>query len=115
MKSTRNILGVVQNQGLVDRLSRIGIGVALIVIAVMSLNNSAEVVWETYAILLAVYPLLTGMLGWDPLYSLFEVKTCNLTGTNQCGTFPYEVDAALGNEPLPEKDYDHSLSSSHHT
>jgi len=116
MKKTREFLGVVQNTGLMDRVVRLSIGGALIAASAISLSSPAPVIWETYAILLAIYPLMTGMLGWDPVYTMFNAKTCRLTGRNQCGTLPYEVDAMLGHNPITNKghEYEHTLTASHH-
>jgi len=113
MKKVRDSLGVVQNASLIDRIIRLSIGGALVTASVISLSSTTTVMWETYAILLAIYPLMTGMLGWDPIYSMTNTKTCRLTGRNQCGTLPYEMDAAMGHNPRPNKDYDHSLAGSH--
>ena len=69
------------------------------------------------AILLAVYPLMTTMMGWDPIYQLFGARSCSIEGgRNQCGTLPYEVDAALGHKPQPTEgyEYDRSLTGSRH-
>ena len=67
------------------------------------------------AILFAIYPLMTTMMGWDPLYQLFGARSCTVEGgRQQCGTFPYEVDAALGHDPKPDQSHDHSLTGSHH-
>jgi hypothetical protein len=70
--------------------------------------------WHAAGMLLSVYPGMTGMLGWDPFYALVGIKTCDLSERNQCGTLPFQIDAALGHHPIPDKDYDHSLGGSHH-
>ena len=109
-------LSVIQNISLIDRLVRVSIGTALIVTAAISLGNNLVISWETYTILLAIYPLLTAILGWDPIYSLTHSSSCSLNGINQCGTIPYEIDSLRGNNPLPDKghEFEHSLSASHH-
>ena len=109
-------IGVIQNLGLADRVLRLIIGISLLggAIAHMQMNGNVVSAWHALAGLVSVYPFLTGIVGWDPLYSLLRVRTCSLTGKNQCGTFPYEVDAALGHNPKPEKDFDHSLTGSRH-
>lgn len=109
-------LGVVQNLGLVDRGFRFAIGIALITFAAITLVTGSAVTWQGFAILFSIYPLMTGMLGIDPVYSLFHKKTCGLNDRNQCGTIPYQVDAAMGHHPVPDKgyEYDHSLGASHH-
>ena len=115
MKTMLEKLGVIQNVGLGDRLLRIVIGMVMLVGTIIYLQGSdAYMGWQAYIALLSVYPLMTGILGWCPLYTLSRVKTCKMTGRNQCGTLPYQVDAALGHRPVAERDYDHSLAGSHH-
>lgn len=115
MKTIAQNLGVVQNVGLADRTIRVILGLLMLggplyYLIVMD----ASVSWHAYVALLAIYPLMTGMLGWDPLYLAVNVKSCGVTERNQCGTLPYQVDAAMGHHPHPERDYDHSLTGSHH-
>ena len=109
-------LGVAQNLSLLDRLFRFVIGIGLIAVAAVTLITGSAVTWQGFAILLSIYPLMTGMLGVDPVYSLFNKKTCGINDRNQCGTIPYQVDAAMGHHPVPDKgyEYDHSLGASHH-
>jgi hypothetical protein len=106
-----------ENIGLVDRIGRLVGGGALMTIGVLSALLTKHDVFSAVAILLAVYPLMTSMMGWDPFYQLFGARTCTLeSGRNQCGTLPYEVDAALGHKPQPMQgyEYDHSLAGSLH-
>jgi len=108
---------VVQNIGLADRLVRFFGGGALLAWGALSLVMESTPIWATVAILLAVYPLMTTIMGWDPFYQLFGARTCSLeAGRNQCGTLPYEIDAAIGHNPQPENgyEYDHSLTGSQH-
>jgi len=115
MNETTTKLGVIQNIGLFDRVLRLTIGAALLGGVFVHLGvHHALVSWHGYVTMLSVYPLITAWLGWDPIYQVFETKTCDLSSRNRCGTVPYQVDAALGHNPIPNKDYDHSLSGSHH-
>jgi len=115
MKTLTKKIGVIQNLGIADRSLRVIVGAFLLGGAVAHLQiGGGYVGWHAYAGLISIYPFLTGILGWDPVYKLFSVKTCRKTGRNQCGTFPYEVDALLGHRPRPDHEYDHSLSGSHH-
>ncbi len=118
MERIRNRLGVVYNIGLFDRVVRFVVGFALLVAGSIGMSMSPAITtWEATAILVSVYPVLTAILGWDPLYAMFGARTCSLEGgRNQCGTLPYEIDAAMGNDPEPDKgfEYDHSLNGSHH-
>lgn len=105
-----------ENIGLVDRMVRFFGGGALMTFGVISALLTGHDVMSAIAILLAVYPLMTTIMGWDPIYQLLGARTCAVEGgRNQCGTFPYELDSALGHEPKPDEDYayDHSLTGSH--
>lgn len=99
-------IGVVQNVGLNDRLLRTLLGWGVIGMAALDLVGGAQVGWHTYAILLAIYPLLTAILGWDPFYAVFGNRSCDISERNRCGTFPFEVYAALGKHPRCASDYD---------
>jgi len=115
MKKLSKKLGVVQNLGLMDRTLRILASVALLVGPVIHLQMTGESMsWHALVALLSIYPFMTAILGWDPFYSMLGTKTCRLTGRNQCGTLPYQVDAALGHDPHARNDYDHSLKGSQH-
>ena len=105
---------VVQNLGWLDRVIRVVIGIAFLSVPCYYLFSGMSSPWYTYLMLLAVYPLMTGMLGRDLLYDLFSVKSCGTSERNQCGTFPYEIDAALGHHPIPDSEVEHSLERSHH-
>jgi len=115
MKRVTDKIGVVQNTGLYDRAIRIIIGAFLLGGAVVHMEMGGGLMsWHAYAGLISIYPFLTGILGWDPFYSLFHTKTCDLSEKNRCGTFPYQVDAAMGHNPIPDQEFDHSLTGSHH-
>lgn len=103
----------VQNIGLVDRMVRFFGGGALLAWGCLMLVMGGHNLTAVILALLSVYPLMTTMMGWDPFYQMIGARTCSLEGgRNSCGTFPFEVDAALGNEPKPERDFDHSLTGS---
>lgn len=117
MNRIRGKLAPTENIGLVDRIVRSVGGGALMILGIVSILETGHTNMSAAAILLAVYPLMTAMIGWDPIYQLFGARTCNpQSGRNQCGTMPYEVDAALGHNPIPDEgyEYDHSLIGSHH-
>lgn len=116
MERIRSRLFVVHNIGLADRMLRVFIGTALLAGGIVSMFNTAVLSWEPYAMLISVYPLMTSMLRWDPLYAALSARTCSLEGgRNACGTFPFEVDALVSGDTLvPDSDYDHSLTRAHH-
>lgn len=59
------------NEGTIDRALRIIVGVALL--AMFFLYPEAS--WR-YWTLIGVVPLLTGLVGSCPLYSIFGLSTC---------------------------------------
>lgn len=60
------------NEGTVDRTLRIIVGLALIAspIGVYGIDNAHAWGW------IGLIPLMTGLVGICPLYSLFGIKTC---------------------------------------
>ena len=117
MSNSTGKIAPVENIGIVDRMVRFFAGGALMMYGVMSALLTGHDVLSAAAVLLAVYPLMTTLMGWDPFYQLIGGRSCSIEGgRNQCGTLPYEVDAALGHNPKPDEgyEYDHSLVGSHH-
>jgi len=58
-----------QNEGTLDRVVRIALGVVLLSLVFVGPHT----MWG----LIGVVPLLTGLLGSCPLYTLFGWKTCH--------------------------------------
>lgn len=116
MNATRTKLGVVQNISLSDRLLRGLLGMLLLGAPAVNLMlfDGAFGWWHGIAMLTSIYPFLTAYVGWDPIYQMVNYRTCGLSEKNQCGTAPFQIDAALGNHPVPNVDHDHSLGGSHH-
>ncbi len=113
MKRVREVIGVVENISVVDRIIRVLIGLALVAGMVVQIQISMthpelakSLTWESYAALASFYPLLTAMLGWDPFYALFHARSCGTSDRNRCGTVSYQVDAALGHHPDHDKGYE---------
>ncbi len=65
-----------KNVGNVDRLLRIAIGIVLIAVAVGLLGDTGYNLWGW----IGAVPLLTGLFGNCPLYSVLGLSTCS---TNQ--------------------------------
>jgi len=108
-------LAPVQNIGITDRIARFFIGGAMLGIGAFYELAFGLNFFDVGLMLLSIYPLMTTIMGWDPVYQILGARSCSIEeGRNVCGTFPYEVDAALGHNPEPVKSYDHSLSGSHH-
>lgn len=101
MNTVRSKLNAIQNLGLADRCFRFILGSLLIGVAFFDLYYGSIASWHTYVMLLAIYPIMSAILGWDPFYAAAGSKSCDTSGTNRCGTFPYEVQAAL--HLLPEQ------------
>ena len=120
-KQTKRIR-VIENIGWIDRVIRIMLGTVLVAVPLTiitmkapGLEDGATVSgWLYVVMLLALYPFWTTAIGWDPVYSLFKVRTCGGSEKNPCGTLPYELDAAVGHHPIPESDIVHSLDTAHH-
>jgi len=116
MAYSQNTIDVVQNLGWLDRVLRFTVGAVLLALpCYLMISGAMDVKWYLVgAMLLSVYPLLTSVIGIDQIYKYFNVKSCGTSSRNQCGTFPYEIDAALGRNPIPDNDIEHSLEHSRH-
>jgi uncharacterized membrane protein len=62
-----------RNEGGLDRTFRIVLGLLLILAGYVSGGT-----WGVILYVLALVPLLTGLIGWCPLYRLFYIDTCGL-------------------------------------
>ncbi len=56
------------NEGLIDRLLRIIVGIGLI--ALVFVGPMTPLGW------IGVVPLFTGIVGWCPIYTMLGIKTC---------------------------------------
>ena len=61
-----------RNSGIVDRVLRIALGFALISQVIMEPLGPAVWGW------VGIIPLITGLIGWCPLYTLLGFRTCPL-------------------------------------
>ena len=115
MKQKRNYF-VEQNIGAIERCIRVLLGAAMLgypYALIIQPGVSVEM-WHSVMMVLSIYPSITGILGNDPVFSLFGVRTCRLSGRNQCGSFPFQLDALFGRKPKPENDLEHTLLHSSH-
>ena len=62
-----------RNEGGLDRVFRIALGLVLIVSGYVAGGT-----WGVILYVIALVPLLTGVIGWCPIYSLFHIDTCGL-------------------------------------
>lgn len=60
------------NEGTVDRVLRVAVGLALLVWFYV---DQGQGFWH-YAKLIGIMPILTGLVGWCPLYTVLGVSTC---------------------------------------
>lgn len=60
-----------KNVGTLDRGLRIAAGIALLIAFFMGAGGS----WN-WVLLIGIVPLVTGLLGSCPAYSIFGIKTC---------------------------------------
>jgi hypothetical protein len=60
------------NIGTIDRIARILMGLALIAAALGLFGPPYQSVWAWIGII----PLITGLVGWCPLYSVLGIRTC---------------------------------------
>ncbi len=60
------------NEASWDRMVRVVIGIGLLVLGWTGLVTG---VWGTIFKFLGFVPLLTGLIGWCPLYTLFKFRT----------------------------------------
>lgn len=108
----------IQNMGVVDRVARFVIGGGLLgsLILYYEMNHPAlNDAWEFALVALSLYPVLTSIIGWDPIYALFGGRSGNSRGRNQCGSFPYQVEALFGHAPqYCDADSERSLEACHH-
>lgn len=62
------------NEGSIDRILRVVVGLALIAMALGYLQGFG--LPQTNWAWIGVVPLLTGLIGWCPAYSIFGISTC---------------------------------------
>ena len=110
-----------ENIGLIDRVVRLAVGSALLGFGLFHLTMTPDMVMSAgaqqllvFGIAISVYPLLTAVLGVDPIYHHFGIRSGGDTGFNQVGSFPYQLKAAFGPGPkYCEIDDERSLEACH--
>ena len=115
METLRHNFSPVQNLGWLDRTLRVIIGFALVAAVLLYAQQGNSLGGLAYLPIIAIYPLITGMLGWDPFYASGHVKSCDTSSHNKCGTFPFEVESAMGKDVKCDDGYDCSLSGNEKT
>jgi len=59
------------NMGNADRVLKVIVGIVLVVVGFAVLNGTVGIVVGVIGLI----PLATGLIGWCPLYTLFNLKT----------------------------------------
>ena len=62
-------MGGFVNEGAIDRLLRIIVGIGLI--SLVFVGPKTDWGW------IGLVPLITGLIGWCPIYAIFGLRTCN--------------------------------------
>ena len=89
-KSLLQHQNALQNIGAIDRTARIIIGIAFISVCFVVEITSANV-WLMLFPLVGIVPLLSGIMGWCPVYAMFHTKSCGIDSHNACGTLPFQI------------------------
>ncbi|MFC1748591.1 DUF2892 domain-containing protein [Pseudomonadota bacterium] len=112
MHIAQHHMGPVQNMGWFDRIARVIVGAALILAVLYEMQKGVPIGGYAYLPILAIYPLMTGILGWDPLYAAGHIKSCDMSDDshNKCGTFLFEVESAMGKDMKCNDGYDCSIA-----
>jgi len=63
------------NEGGLDRGFRVVLGLLLMLAGYVSGGT-----WGIVLGVIGIIPLLTGLVGWCPLYSIFHINTCKIKG-----------------------------------
>ena len=115
MKSVKGYF-ITQNLSMLERVLRFILGTAMIGIPYLLLTQPGATINNllAWSMVLSSYPFLTSIIGVDPIYRLFKVKSCDISERNRCGSFPFQVDAFVGRNPKPEDDLEHTLTHSTH-
>ena len=110
MDTSHQSLSAVQNLGWLDRIVRFVVGSTLIAIVLMELRQGSTLGWQAILPIIAIYPLLSSILGWDPLYATGHIKSCDTSPHNKCGTYLFEIESAMGKDVACNDGYDCSLT-----
>lgn len=62
---------MVKNMGMVDRILRVVVGIALLAFAIA---GPADIAWKWVGFI-GIVPLVTALIGWCPLYTVLGIKS----------------------------------------
>lgn len=74
--NSSTLLSEIRNVGYVDRGARIALGTVAIIATVLMVSGPLG--WFAVIPLAAVYPMLTGIIGFDPFYYVSDVSTTDI-------------------------------------
>lgn len=61
------------NEGNLDRAARVVLGLVLVTAAIVFPNVLGSWTWLLW---IGIVPIVTGIVGWCPLYAIFGLSTC---------------------------------------
>lgn len=67
-----------QNEGTIDRVVRVALGLA--VLSLVFVGPQTPWAW------IGLVPIVTGLAGWCPLYTVFGINTCKIERTDTRST-----------------------------
>lgn len=73
----KEIIVSIKNEGTIDRVLRITLGAVMLAVGWTGVVEGAP---GAVLGVLGFVPLLTGLVGWCPIYALFGVSTCPTEG-----------------------------------
>ncbi|WP_455209075.1 YgaP family membrane protein [Kaarinaea lacus] len=74
MQHSDTLFDEIRNIGLIDRGLRIAVG-AVAILAVLASQNTGMLGWVALIPLFAVYPIMTGLIAYDPFYAWLGINT----------------------------------------
>lgn len=104
MQNSETLFDEIRNLGFLERGIRIAVG-ATAILAVLASQNIGMLGWVALIPLVAIYPIMTGMIGYDPFYAWFGINThrSSIISDEQLNKFVHNITA----EPFPFSDSKH--------
>jgi len=93
------------NVGWIDRIGRFGLGAALLSVTLLGTVDGAM---HSYAALASIPVIMTGVIGWDPFYHFFGLRTATLpieTAEDYGSTKVTDMFTVFDAEPETQEDF----------
>ncbi len=74
LQNTSTRIRLARNVGAYDRIARLLFAATLLAPAFVG-NDAGPLGWLVASVLMALYPAITGLIGWDPIYRLLDLST----------------------------------------